>query len=446
MPDLFHGIAQLQDFFLKPGGINFRALTHFNVWTLLHEILRSDPPPALLDAALACIDGAVCSHAGVGTLYLGLGFPQFFAAVLAAHRDSLARIPESALLRLLNICLQMCVDDADAQRAFYAESAFELCLGLLAESDRLAPLQTVTDLNIECRIVRLLGLFLTHGSDDRALLSELEIGQLCQIFLRLLYPSPRAHVYAAITRSLSDYFSLSPAVALRRFADTFVADHGAPLTLWRALGLSLGSAVDCDRSCAALLLADALLLPSGYTEMLLDAVDLPTLVGELLELKTVLCMELADLTVAAMGLIGAWIETATEVPADVEPSDISELCLVICDDGSLEVKVALFEMLRAVFQKASTDFLLDLVTPELTEAIFEAASGQAEDAVAPFLELLEAYLARLGREVGRYEAVDAIFRDGIAGLLCETRELSAACQKHAERLLAAYYGDWQPPD
>jgi hypothetical protein len=339
----------------------------------------------------------------------------------------------------------MCLDDVDAQRAFYDQSVFGICLTLLSESNRLAPLQTVTDLEIESRMVRLLGLFLTHRHDSHVLLSEPEIGQLCRLFLELLHPSPRVHLYTHITTILYNYFDISAAIAIRRFADTFVEDRGTPLTLWRVLGLSLGSAIECDRTYAAFLLADALPFASlsapGYTEMLLDAVDVPTLVGELCESQTVLCVEIADFALASVALIGAWIEAATEVPADVEPSDIAGLAALICDDGTLELKAALFEMLRSVFEKASTEFLLDLVTPELTQAVFDAASGQADDVVAPFLALLESYLARLGREVGRHDAVDGIFRDGIVGLLCETRELSDACQRRAEHLLEAYYGD-----
>jgi hypothetical protein len=103
------------------------------------------------------------------------------------------------------------------------------------------------------------------------------------------------------------------------------------------------------------------------------------------------------------------------------------------------LKIELFGLLQSIFEKGGSEFLLELMTPEFTQLIFAAASGQADDVLEPFLGLLEMYLSRFGKEMGRYEAVDTVFKEGIVELLCETREVSVAFRAKAEGLLEAYY-------
>jgi hypothetical protein len=43
------------------------------------------------------------------------------------------------------------------------------------------------------------------------------------------------------------------------------------------------------------------------------------------------------------------------------------------------------------------DFVLELIAPELTPMIFDAAGWQADDVLESFLELLEVFLARFGQ-------------------------------------------------
>jgi hypothetical protein len=107
----------------------------------------------------------------------------------------------------------------------------------------------------------------------------------------------------------------------------------------------------------------------------------------LVELRTLLSDEIIDTTLMILRLIDAWIVAAMEVPLDVEPSDIADICKAIYEDDSLGLKVALFGLLKAVVEKGLPDFVFELIAPELIPMIFDAAGWQADDVLEPFLKL-----------------------------------------------------------
>jgi hypothetical protein len=390
------------------------------------------------------MDGAVCSNEAVGTFYVQLGFPVFFANSLQSYIEDVRRIPQPAILRLLNIACGMCAEDFGAKTSFYNNGSFDLCMTLLSDSIANAPLQSNIDFETESRAVHLLGLFLAPGG-HQVLLTEVETNSVFLVFMRMLDPMPREHTYADITSILEFYFNEFPAFAVRRFSELSLSGSVRQLSLWRILGSSILSDIDVDRCAALSLLADAIGFcaseESEFTDLLLDAVDVPSVIGELVESRTLLCLDNADVTLAILRLLEVWIRVATEIPADVEPSDVIGICEVVCDEGSLCVKTALFRLLRGIFEKGRPEFLFELVTPQFTQWIFDAASGQADDILEPFLGLLESYLARFGKQVGLHEDVDAIFKDWMVGLLCETTEVSSGFQAQAQHLLATYYGE-----
>jgi hypothetical protein len=146
-------------------------------------------------------------------------------------------IPQSGILRFLNISNPLCADNIRAAIAFYDQSSLDLCLKLPCESRGIAPLRSTRDFHTESRVVRLLGFFLAPVHDER-LLTESEIDRLLFVFTRLLSPIFRTHVYVYVTRNLDSFFTHCPLLAIEPFVS---------FSLWQILGLSITSEPDLDR-------------------------------------------------------------------------------------------------------------------------------------------------------------------------------------------------------
>jgi hypothetical protein len=132
-----------------------------------------------------------------------------------------------------------------------------------------------------------------------------------------------------------------------------------------------------------------------------------------------------------------------EVPADVQPSDIVDICKAVYEYDSLALNVGFFGRPKAVVEKGLPDFVFELMTPELTPMIFDAAGWQADAVLETFLELLEVFLPRFGHARPKNEVADAAFGEGAAKHVCEVWEVSLTCCEKAEQFLEEYYDQWR---
>jgi hypothetical protein len=301
-------------------------------------------------------------------------------------------------VRLLNIAFNCCKDPA-IQAKFYNCYAFEVCVDLMAASFA----QPVTDENLEVRVVRLLGLFL---SSHRTILKSDEVDILLKSWMSALYPEIRPHIYGFITKYIRKYFNRFPEIAIGRFARLTNCDGN----LWRIVGLSIGIANGLDRSHAIFLLADGLASidrDSGLATLLVESVNVPGLVEYLVESARAL----DEASLASMALIGAWSVVAAAIPPGIDPNHIQAITEAVCNDGLLSQKIELFECMKAIFECAEIEFIVELATPDLATILAVEAGACVIEVVRPFLGITASYFTRLGEARQTDFTVVATFRE-----------------------------------
>jgi hypothetical protein len=185
--------------------------------------------------------------------------------------------------------------------------------------------------------------------------------------------------------------------ALWQFAEISIESLGFWQIIWRSMHPEFG----CDFSHAIFFLFEVVeSIPEGWelSRPILGAVDIGSLVVKLREMHESICEEFAQTTIAVLSLMKRWISHMMRIPDELEPINVIGFVEEICTNGSLELKVELFELIANIFAIGRTDFIVGLMTSAFGDAMVDAENWQVDSLAVSLCNTVENYLNVFGQD------------------------------------------------